>query len=83
MLLSAGLLAQPAFDFSNRLTSAKHVDGMLARIADVVEGRLSKQAIVPDVGPRFATSMRLTYRVRSGRRPAAVASYASCLLIIH
>jgi hypothetical protein len=51
LLLSAGLLAQPPLDFSNRLTSAKHVDGMLARIADVVEGWLSKQAILPDLGP--------------------------------
>jgi hypothetical protein len=51
MLLAAGLLAQPPLDFSNRLTSAKHVDAMLARIADVAEAWLSKQAILPEAGP--------------------------------
>jgi hypothetical protein len=51
MLRAAGLLAQPPLDFSNRLTSAKHVDGMLARIADVAEGWLSKQTVLPDLCP--------------------------------
>jgi hypothetical protein len=49
MLRSAGLLAPIPLDFSNRLTSAKHVDGMLTRIADVVEGWLSRQSVFPDL----------------------------------
>lgn len=50
MLRSAGLGDPGVYlDFSNRLTSAKHVDAMLTRIADVVEAWLSSQAIIPNL----------------------------------
>lgn len=48
-LRSAGLLAPIPFDFSNRLISAKHVDSMLTRVADVIEGWLSTESIFPRV----------------------------------
>jgi hypothetical protein len=43
------LLAPIPLDFSNRLISAKHVDGMLTRVADVIEGWLSRQSIFPQL----------------------------------
>ncbi len=48
MLRSAGDDSQTRIDFANRLTSAKHVDGMLMRTAGVVEEWLSRQTIFPD-----------------------------------
>jgi hypothetical protein len=75
MLRAAGVLAQLPLDFSNRLTSEKHVDGMLARIADVVAGWLSTQAIIPDPCPIdvrrevrnfYAAYLSCPFRERSG-----------------
>jgi hypothetical protein len=42
---------QSNLDFSSRLTSAKHVDATLTRIADVMQEWLSRQSIFPDLIP--------------------------------
>ncbi len=47
-LAAVGLqLDRPYVEFANRLTSARHVDGMLMRTADVVEQWLAQQRILP------------------------------------
>src|SRR3984957_19173763 len=52
MLRSVGLgRPQSNLDYSSRLTSAKHVDATLTRIADVMQEWLSRQSIFPDLIP--------------------------------
>jgi hypothetical protein len=47
-LAAVGLqLDRPHVEFATRLTSARHLDGMLTRIADTVEQWLAQQSILP------------------------------------
>ncbi|HEX4410997.1 MAG TPA: hypothetical protein VH206_19680 [Xanthobacteraceae bacterium] len=51
ILKLSGFAPSVHLDFSNRLTSTKHLDAMLDRIAETVECWLSQQTIFTDLAP--------------------------------